>query len=66
MKVLTWVGWISAIVGALIVLFALISLLTGRIMFGFGHAVNFFHAANSFFLISITLFVYLKGDVSRK
>ena len=66
MKILIWVGWISAATGALIVLFALISLLTGRIMFGFGHVVNFFHAANSFFLMSIALFVYTNKSEGPK
>jgi len=66
MKILTWIGWISAAIGSLIVLFALISLLTGRIMFGFGHVVNFFHAANSFFLISIALFVFANRGKSQE
>ncbi|NMC41239.1 MAG: hypothetical protein GYA43_08725 [Bacteroidales bacterium] len=50
-------GWVSLGIGILIVIFAGISLLTGRNMFGFTHLVNFFHAANSFFLISVALFL---------
>ncbi|HPC99211.1 MAG TPA: hypothetical protein P5257_10405 [Bacteroidales bacterium] len=50
-------GWVSLGTGILIVIFAGISLLTGRNMFGFTHVVNFFHAANSFFLISVALFL---------
>ena len=55
MKALHWLACISLAGGLLIVIFAVISLLSGQILFGFGHVVNFFHAANSFFLIAITL-----------
>jgi hypothetical protein len=57
MKALNWIGWISFGVGILILLFAAISLLMGKNLFGFGHIVNFFQAANSFFLLTIALFI---------
>lgn len=57
MKTLNWIGWISGAVGILIIAFASISLLTGRNLFGFTHIVNYFHAASSFFLITIALFI---------
>jgi ABC-type nickel/cobalt efflux system permease component RcnA len=60
MKVLTWIAWISAAVAAIIILLACISLLTGKGILGFNHAVNFFHAANSFLLLSIALFIVTK------
>ena len=57
MKTLNWIAWISGSIGVLIILFAAISLVTGRNMFGFGKVVNYFHAANSFLLITIALFI---------
>ena len=57
MKILNWIGWISAGIGGIIVLLAAISLLAGKNIFGVGHVVNYFHAANSFFLITIALFI---------
>jgi len=57
MKALNWIAWISGGIGVLIVLLAAISLLVGRNLFGFTHVVNFFHVANSFFLITIALFI---------
>jgi hypothetical protein len=57
MKTLTWIGWISGGAGVLILLFAAISLVSGRILFGFNHVVNFFHAASSLFLAAITMFL---------
>jgi hypothetical protein len=57
MKTLNWIGWISGGIGVLIVLLAGISLLMGKNLFGFKHVVSFFHAANSFFLITIALFI---------
>jgi hypothetical protein len=59
MKTLNLIAWISAGIGVLIILFAGISLLTGRNLFGFSHLVNYFQAANSFFLITIALFIFV-------
>jgi hypothetical protein len=57
MKVLNLIGWASAGIGALMILLALISLIIGKNLFGVGHAVNYFHAANSFLLLTIALFI---------
>jgi len=57
MKTPKWIGWITGGIGVIIILLAAISLLTGKNIFGFTHVVNYFHAANSFFLITIALFV---------
>jgi hypothetical protein len=57
MKALNWIGWISLGTGALIILFAGISLITGRNLFGINHLVSYFQAANSFILIAIALFI---------
>ncbi|MGD0583607.1 MAG: hypothetical protein ABR974_11780 [Bacteroidales bacterium] len=59
MKTLNWVAWISFGAGCLILLLAAVSLLMGRNLFGFTHIVNFFNAANSFFLIAIALFIFV-------
>jgi hypothetical protein len=67
MKTLNWIGWISGGIGAVIILLAGISLVTGKCIFGFGHVVNYFHAANSFFLIAIALFIVVyRCECSRK
>lgn len=66
MKALNWIGWISGGIGVLIVLLAAISLLIGRNLFGFLHIVNFFHAANSFFLIAIALFIVVNRCECKK
>ena len=57
MKALNWIGWISGGIGAIIILFASISLATGKNIFGFAHVVNYFQAANSFLLMAIALFI---------
>ena len=57
MKALNWIGWISLAIAALIVLLAAISLFTGRNIFGFAHLINYFHAANTFVLFAIAIFV---------
>lgn len=67
MKTLNWVGWISGVIGAIIILLAVISLVSGKNIFGFGHVVNYFQAANSFFLMTIALFVVVyRCECSRK
>jgi hypothetical protein len=58
MKTISWIGWVSFGAGALIVLLAVISLLIGRNIFGFGHVVNYFHAASTFFLAAIAIFIF--------
>jgi len=58
MKALNWIAWISAGIGVVCMLLAAISLITGTPVIG-GHIINFFHVANSFFLLTIALFVYL-------
>ena len=55
MKTLKWIGCILGGIGATFVLFAAISLVIGKNIFGIGQVVNFFHAANSFFLMAIAL-----------
>jgi hypothetical protein len=57
MKALNWIGWISLALAALIVLLAAISLFTGSNLFGFTHIVNYFHAANTFALFAIAVFI---------
>jgi hypothetical protein len=59
MKTLNWIAWISFGAGCLILLFAAISLLLGKNLFGYAHVISFFHAANSLFLLTIALFVFL-------
>lgn len=59
MKTLNWIGWISFGIGVLIILFAGISLLTEKNLFGFVHVVNYFQTANSFFLVTISLFIFV-------
>jgi hypothetical protein len=57
MKTLNWIAWGSLSVAALIILLATIILITGTGLFGFSHVVNFFHAANTFILFSIAIFL---------
>lgn len=57
MKTLTWIGWISLGIAALIMILAGVFLVTGKGMFGFKHMVNHFHAANSFILFAIAIFI---------
>jgi hypothetical protein len=57
-KVLNSIAWVSAVIGVIFIIIGLISAWAGRIIPG-TESVNFFHAANSFFLGAIVLFVYL-------
>lgn len=57
MKTLEILAWISGGIGCLIIIFAAISLIIGRNLFGFNQLVNYFHAANSFLLASVVLFL---------
>lgn len=57
MKATEVFAWVSAAAGMLIIAIAVISLFIGRNLFGFTHLVNYFHAANSFLLISVVMFL---------
>ncbi|HOK26595.1 MAG TPA: hypothetical protein P5320_05635 [Bacteroidales bacterium] len=57
MKLMDILALISGGIGVLIVIIAAISVVIGRNIFGFTHLVNYFHAANSFLLISVVLFL---------
>jgi hypothetical protein len=56
MKTLNLIAWISAVIGVLLLLLAPISLIVHNTLIG-SHIINFFHAANSFFLLTIILFL---------
>jgi hypothetical protein len=58
MKALNWIAWISAGAGVVFIIIGLIQLLTGR-WSSETEIINFFHAANSFLLLAVVLFVYL-------
>jgi hypothetical protein len=58
LKVLNWLAWTSVIIGVIFIIVGLISAFVERIIPG-TESVNFFHAANSFFLGAIALFVFL-------
>jgi hypothetical protein len=61
MKVLCWLGWISAAIGALLIILGLISLLVSGPFLGVPHAMSFFQAANSFLLMAIFLYIATKN-----
>jgi len=59
MKALNWIAWISGGIGVLFVLLALIQAgFTGRFSSG-TEIINYFHTADSFFLITIALFIFI-------
>jgi hypothetical protein len=65
MKALKWIAYISADIGALFVLIGLIQLVFGRFIQG-TEIINYFHAANSFFLITIVIFLYIHLIQNKK
>jgi hypothetical protein len=58
MKALNWIAWISGGIGAIFIFLGLLQLIIGRIRPG-TEIINYFHAGNSFLLITIALFVFL-------
>jgi hypothetical protein len=61
MKALKWIAWFSLGIGALVVLLGIISgVFLPRPYLGMvTNATTFFAAANSFFLLSVALFIFL-------
>jgi len=58
MKVLTWIAWISGGIGVIFVALGVIQSIFGQFLPG-RQIINFFLAGDSFFLITIALFIYL-------
>jgi len=58
MKALNLIAWTSSGIGVVFMLLGFISAFFGRFNSD-TESVNFFHVANSFFLITIALFAYL-------
>jgi uncharacterized membrane protein len=58
MKTLNLIAWISTGIGLVLILLGIISSVFGIKIYA-NQAVNYFHVANSFFLITIALFVFL-------
>ena len=54
------VSWISGTIAAILVLLGLIAFLFKCNLLGVKHAINLFHVANSFFLLSICSLIYKK------
>lgn len=48
-------AWISGIIALLLMLCGLIVFITNSKFLGVNHAVNYFHVANSFLLVTIAL-----------
>ncbi|MCX6334027.1 MAG: hypothetical protein NT092_06940 [Bacteroidia bacterium] len=57
MKALNWIGWVSGGIGIILIVLGTISGLTGKDILPINHVVNYFNMGNSFFLITIALFI---------
>lgn len=65
MKAISRIAWISAVIGVLCLILAAVSLIMNTSIIAID-LVNFFRAANSFFLLAIALFVWLDLKVRRR
>jgi hypothetical protein len=67
MKTLNLIGWISICCGILMILLGIVSGLINKNIMPINHVVNYFHVANSFFLITIALFIVVnKCECNKK
>ncbi len=66
MKLFKLAAWVTGIVGAVILLIAVISLIIGQNIFGFRHVINYIHTANSFLLLAILCVLAHNGCTSKK
>ncbi len=60
MKILRWIAWISTAIAVVVLIIALISFLSGKLMFHVAHGETYFAAINSFLLLAIALFIGTK------
>jgi hypothetical protein len=57
-KALNWIEWISAVLGVVFIILGLIQMVFGRLRAS-TEIINYFHVANSFFLLAIVLFLFI-------
>ncbi len=64
MKTLKWIAYISAVIGLLLVALGSVSAVFHLRLLQVNYMSSYFHGANSFFLITIIIFlyIYLVGD----
>jgi len=58
LKVLNWLEWISAGVGSILILLGIIQVVIGRLR-PQTEIINYFNMANSFFLFTIVVFLFI-------
>jgi len=68
LKVLNWIAWISTCIGLILMLLSILSYWSppDSNILGFEHRVNYFITANSFFMITIIIFIYLYMNEHKK
>ena len=67
MKSLNLIGWCSGGIGVLIILLGVLSGIIGKSILPIQHLVNYFQIANSFFLITVALFIVVnRCECNRK
>jgi hypothetical protein len=66
MKALKWIAYISADIGLLLVILGAISALAHVHILQVRYIASYFEAANSFFLITIVIFLYLHLGQHKK
>jgi hypothetical protein len=65
MKALNWIALISTGIGLFLILLAAISLIFGIHIMG-RQISSYFHAANSFFLLTIVIFLFIQSGQQKK
>ena len=60
MKLLRWIAYFAAALGALLIILASIGVLIHKHVFGFAHPMNFYMVADSVLLLAIALFIASK------
>ncbi len=62
---LNWIEWISGVVGVVFIILGLIQVVFGRLRPS-TEIINYFHVADSFFLLTIVLFLFIHFGQFKK
>ncbi|HBE39865.1 MAG TPA: hypothetical protein DDW27_01410 [Bacteroidales bacterium] len=65
MRTITRIAWFSAVIGVICLILAAVSLIMNTSVIAID-SVNFFRAANSFFLLTIALFIFVDLKLRRR
>jgi len=66
MKILKWIAYVLAVLGAVLILIGIVTALTNKHILQYGYTASYFLVGNSFLLITLVIFHFIHLDQHKK